>query len=263
MAYWLDTWSFPNSIEYEYKWEGKYGAKGEKRCRKVNITPEQIRKQNQMNREVRVRRLIKANFYPEDLWITIKYPKGTRKPLCRIKKDFSNFIDSLRGKYRRRGHVFKFIYRMEVGKRGGIHMHMVIPRIRSEDTDLLVQKSWKHGRIHFESIYEYGGYEDLAAYIVKQPDEEVMEQLSFFPEEDRSDFIRYGSSRNLVRPEPERRYRSRWTVRRLIEQGPEPTPGYYIDKNTIRTGVNRFTGMSYLYYTEVKVAPVQRPEGGG
>ena len=67
MAYWLDTWSFPNSIEYEYKWEGKYGAKGEKRCRKVNITPEQIRKQNQMNREVRVRRLIKANFYPEDL----------------------------------------------------------------------------------------------------------------------------------------------------------------------------------------------------
>ncbi len=193
MAYWLDTWSFPNSIEYEYKWEGKYGAKGEKRCRKVNITPEQIRKQNQMNREVRVRRLIKANFYPEDLWITIKYPKGTRKPLCRIKKDFSNFIDSLRGKYRRRGHVFKFIYRMEVGKRGGIHMHMVIPRIRSEDTDLLVQKSWKHGRIHFESIYEYGGYEDLAAYIVKQPDEEVMEQLSFFPEEDRSAFIRYGS----------------------------------------------------------------------
>lgn len=263
MAHWLDIFRFPGSTEYEYKWAGKYGAKGEKRAKKIKATPEQIKKQNQLNREKNVRRLIKANFFPDDLWVTLKYPRGKRKSVRKVKKDFKNFIERLRYRYEKRGRLLKYIYRMEVGKRGGIHIHMIVPRIQGEDTDLLVQNSWKHGRIHFESIYEYGGYEDLAAYIVKQPDEEVMEQLSFFPEEDRSDFIRYGSSRNLVRPEPERRYRSRWTVRRLIEQGPEPSPGYYIDKNTIRTGVNRFTGMSYLYYTEVKVAPVQRPEGGG
>ena len=263
MAHWLDIFRFPGSTEYEYKWAGKYGAKGEKRAKKIKATPEQIKKQNQLNREKNVRRLIKANFFPDDLWVTLKYPRGKRKSVRKVKKDFKNFIERLRYRYEKRGRLLKYIYRMEVGKRGGIHIHMIVPRIQGEDTDLLVQESWKHGRIHFESIYEYGGYEDLAAYIVKQPDEEVMEQLSFFPEEDRSDFIRYGSSRNLVRPEPERRYRSRWTVRRLIEQGPEPSPGYYIDKNTIRTGVNRFTGMSYLYYTEVKVAPEQRPEGGG
>lgn len=68
MAYWLDTFHFFNSIEYEFKFAGKYGAKGEKRMPKKKATPEQIKLQNQLNREIRVRRLIKANFFPEDLW---------------------------------------------------------------------------------------------------------------------------------------------------------------------------------------------------
>lgn len=263
MAHWLDTFRFPGSIEYEYKWAGNYGAKGEKRKKKVKATPEQIKKQNQQNREKNVRRLIKANFFPDDLWVTLKYPAGKRKPVWEVKKEFENFLDRLRYRYRKRGHPLKYIYRMEVGKRGGIHIHMIIPRIRGEDTDLLVQEAWKYGRANFESIYEYGGYEKLANYIVKQPDEETEEQLSFFPQEDRKEFIKYSCSRNLKRPVPERKHYRRWTVRKLIEEGPKPTPGYYIDKNSIRAGVNRFTGMSYLHYTEVKIAPVQRPEGGG
>ena len=263
MAYWLDIFCFPGSIEYEYKWAGNYGAKGEKRANRIKATPEQIKKQNQLNKEKYVRRLIKANFFPDDLWITLKYPKGKRKPVWKIKKDFKNFIERLRYRYEKRGRLLKYIYRMEVGKRGGIHIHMIIPRIRGEDTDLLVQEAWKCGRVHFESIYEYGGYEKLANYIVKQPDEDVLEQLSLFPEEERKDFIKYSSSRNLVRPVPERKYRRRWTVKKLIEEGPKPTPGYYIDKNTIRAGKNRFTGMSYLHYTEVKIVPEKRPEGGG
>lgn len=271
MAYWLDTFRFPNSIEHEIKWEGKYGAKGEKRGARHKATPEQIKKQNQLNREKYVRRLIKANFFPDDLWITLKYPKGKRKPLWEVKKDFTKFVNRLKYRYKKRKHTLKYIYRMEVGKQGGIHIHMIIPRIRGEDADLLAQEAWeKCGRINFESIYEYGGYEKLANYIVKQPDEEVEEQLSLFPEEERKELASYNSSRNLIRPEPERKHYRRWTVKRLIEEGAKPSPGYYIDKNSIRSGINRYTGMSYLYYTECRIKEVKSreewkrmQEGGG
>lgn len=148
---------------------------------------------------------------------------------------------------------------------------MIIPRIRGGDADLLAQEAWKKcGRIHFESIYEYGGYEKLANYIVKQPDEEVEKQLSLFPEEERKELLSYNSSRNLIRPEPERKYYRRWTVKKLTEEGPKPRPGYYIDKNSIRSGKNKYTGMSYLYYTECRINEVksreewkQIQEGGG
>lgn len=258
MAYWLDTFRFPDSIEYEYKWAGNYGARGEKREKKVKATPQQIKKQNQSNREKYMRRLIKLNFSPNDLWITLKYPEGTRKPVQEVKRDFKKFHDRLRYQFKKRGYPLKIVIRKEIGKRGGIHIHILIPRMWGEDTDLLVQEAWKYGRVNFESIYEYGGYEKLANYIVKQPDEEIEKQLSLFPEEERKEFVRYSCSRNLDRPVPEREYRRRWTVKKLIKEGPKPTPGFYIDKNTIKYGINRFTGMSYLHYTEVKIAPEQR-----
>lgn len=269
MAYWLDTYRFPNSIEYEFKFAGKYGAKGEERQPKKKATPEQIRLQNQLNRETRVRRLIKANFFPEDLWVTLKYPKGKRKPLWEIKKDFKNYLERLRYQYKKRGSALKFVSRMEIGKRGGIHIHMLVNRIRGEDTDLLVQGAWEHGRVNFSTIYEYGGYTKLANYIVKKPDEETEKQMSLFPEEDRKEFVRYSSSRNLARPEPERKTYRRWTLKRLLEEGPRPSPGYYIDKDSVRAGVNRYTGMSYLYYTECRIDIIEdreeweRMRGGG
>ncbi len=38
-----DTYEFLNSNDIEYKWEGKYGAKGEKRQKKEESHPEQIK----------------------------------------------------------------------------------------------------------------------------------------------------------------------------------------------------------------------------
>lgn len=59
MAYRKDVWRFPGSNEYEYKFIGNYGANGEKRHKKQKASPEQIRKQNQRNKEKRIRRLEK------------------------------------------------------------------------------------------------------------------------------------------------------------------------------------------------------------
>ena len=261
--YWKDTWSFPGSNEIEIKFAGNYGAKGERRSVKTRITPEQIAKQNQRNKEKRMRRLIKANFRENDLWITLKYPQGTRKAAEEVKRDLKNFMQRLRRAYAKREVDLKFIYRIEVGARGGVHIHMIANRV-GPDSDVVIQKAWgKNGRVNFQSLYEEGGFDDLAAYIVKLPDEEQYEQLSLFAEEDIKDFIKFSCSRNLVRPEPERKYYLRRTVKKLLEEEIKPTPGYYIDKKSVHKGVNRYTGYSYLQYTEIKIRGKGCPPGKG
>lgn len=259
MAYWQDIFRFPTSIEYEFKFVGNYGAKGEKRQKKEKATPEQIQKQNQSNRIKKLRRKIKANFSENDLWVTLKYPRGHRPTVAELNKDIEKTLNLLRREYRARGEPFKWILRKEIGSRGGAHIHMIVNRIAGADTDLLIRKAWGK-KIDIQPMYEAGGFEDLAAYIVKEPDEGCEKQLSLFPEKERKQFKTYSCSRNLITPVPERKVYRRWTIARLIRDGEiKATPGYYVDKNSIRYGVNRFTGMSYLRYTEVKI-PVR---GGG
>lgn len=266
MAYRRDKYVFDNSIEYEYKYKGRYGAPGEKRGKKKKPTPEQIARQNQTNRENRLRRRIKHNFYPDDLWVTLKYPKGTRKPLGEVKKDFTRFIRRMRRWYKKRGAALKYVYRIEIGRQGGIHIHILINRIRGDPAvELLLEDAWDPGPVYRTSIKEYGGYRKLAAYIVKRPDEEIWKQLSLFPVAEQKQLCEYNCSRNLKEPRPQQSTASHWTMRRLLENGPKPTPGYYIDKDSITCGVNPYTGMSYYRYTEVRIRPIRgrdRPGAG-
>lgn len=267
MAYIRDKYIFPNSNEYEYKYKGRYGAPGEKRAKEKKPTPEQIRKQNQINKENRIRRKIKLNFYPEDIWATLKYPKGTRKPLAEVKKDFRNFINRLKRKYKKRKTVLKYIYRIEIGKRGGIHIHILVNRIRGDPlAELLLEDAWGPGAVYRTSIKEYGGFKYLASYIAKSPDEEVMIQLSFLPVKEQKQLAGYSCSRNLKEPRPIQSKASHWTMRRLLQDGPRPKPGYYIDQDSIVSGVNPYTGMSYFRYTEVRIHPIRgrdQPQRGG
>lgn len=258
MAYIRDVWRFPDSNEYEYKFAGNYGAKGEKRNPKHKATPEQIARQNQLNREKKVRRLIKANFTNEDFWVTLKYPRGARPSLEEVRADFQAFIRRLRYVYKKAETPLKFVYRIEIGSRGGIHIHMVIGRGERMLTDLEIQKAWTVGHINFEHLYDSGGYSSLASYIVKPPSPEAQKHLDRVPEEERKELIKYSASRNLVRPEPERKEYSHSTVRKLILEGPKPTPGYCIDLESVRTGVNAYTGMSYIHYTEVRLDPIPK-----
>lgn len=256
--YWKDIWKFNGSIEYEFKYAGKYGAKGEKRSKRKRASPEQIKKQNQSIRENKVRRLIKANFMEDDLWCTVKYMRGDRPPLEQVREDIKKFLRQVKAEYRKNGTELKYIKRLEIGTRGGVHLHILVNRIEGVDTDRLLQKLWTHGRINYESLYESGGYTDLASYIVKQPTDEIEGQLSMFTEDERKELVSYSTSKNLIRPQPERKEYRRWTLRDLVENGPKPTPGYYIDKESIVSGVNRYTGMSYYRYTEYRIKNDER-----
>jgi len=175
-----DVYRFSNSNEYEYSGLYNYGAKGEKREKKKKATPEQVARQNQRNRENRMRRLLKANFKRGDWWLTLKYPKDTRKDMEEVKDDLRKFIRNAGAAYKRKGFPFKWVYRIEVGEQGGIHIHIICNRI--PDSDLILTKRWeKYGTINFQHIYEKGGMKKLANYIVKQPGEEIYEQLCLFP----------------------------------------------------------------------------------
>lgn len=253
MAHWRKKWEFLNSIEYEFTYKGNYGAKGETRAPKQKITPEQVKKQNITNRKNYVRRLIKQNFMQGDYWITLKYPKGTRKPLEVVQKDVKRFIDGMRRAYRKQGVELKYIYRIEVGKRGGLHIHIILNRTRGKpETDVLVSRYWKGGHPHFALLYEEGGFDQLASYLTKPPEncEDARKARGYVP------------SRNLEKPQVQKKYYWRRTVEKLIREGPKPREGFYIDKDSIVSGVNPFTGMSYLHYTEIRLEPIERTDGG-
>lgn len=253
MAYKIKTYRTDNYIEYEVTHKGRYGAKGEKRSPKKRITPEIIRKQNQWKREREIRRVIQLNFLPNDLWVTLKYPKGTRKTLSEVEKDIKKFQDRMRRDYKSRGEAFKWVKRIEIGEQGGIHAHFIINRIWG--AELLIDKNWC-GHSHYESIREDEGMEQLAGYLTK-PLPESVEQLSLFPQDEIKRCAKYSTSRNLLRPEPEVKIYTRKTVRKLLED-PPITPGFMIDKNSIQKGINPVTGYSYLYYREERIKVVKR-----
>lgn len=264
MAYRHYKYNFDDSIEHEFKYKGNYGAKGEERAPKKKATPEQIAAQNQKNKENSTRRMLKANFKEHDLWVCLKYPAGTRLSVDEVKKDKERFYKTLGREYQKRGSPLKWYARMEIGERGGIHMHFVINRI--PDADLIIEDAWSRtlekskiertrGLVDFKSIYEIGDLKALAEYICKKPKEDSpeYEQLSLFNEEEQKALLSISHSRNLIKPEPEIETRSRRTMRKVVDEGPTPTPGYYIDMDSLYIGVNPFTGYSYCKYTEIKL----------
>ena len=254
MAYKVDIWRFKDSTEYEYKYAGRYGAAGERRAKRKKATPEQVRQQNKRNRETRMRRLIKANFRGSDLWVTLKYPAGTKKSIAEVSADITRFIRKLKRRYAGSGHALKYICRIEIGKKGGIHAHLIANRVSG--SDLMIKDAWSHGYINITPMYEAGDFRALAEYIVKEPPDDG--QMTFLDDEEKKKVTRYSSSRNLVRPVPETKEYKRRTVERLIRNGIEPSAGHYIDTDSIVSGTNPYTGMSYLYYTEIRIKKERR-----
>ncbi len=240
------VYTFPGSIEVERIRTGPPPDKG-KRGKRKKATPEQVRKQNEYNRQKQLRRVIKENFTTNDYWLTLTYIRGHVLELEEALKHRQKFLRIVRLEYAKRGHVLKWIGRTERGKRGAVHHHLILNRI--PDTDIIVSTAWKKikgsGRAKMELLYEKGQFKDLAAYITKADDvDENGEPVT------RSNYSR---SRNLIIPEPEIR---RTSLKKILFE-PEPTPGYYIDKDSICQGINIVTGREYLHYIEIRI------KGGG
>lgn len=236
---------FTNLIEVERIYSGSGGGKGKKREKKKKPTEEQIKKQNQLNREKRLRRILLANFEENDLWVLLTYLKGFRTDIKAAKKDFGRFIRMLRREWRKRGYELKWVVRTETGKKGAAHHHLLVNRI--PDADIIVKDCWKKiegaGFSSYRHAYEEGGFKRLAYYITK-------------PSEKEGEESNYSRSRNLIIPEPE----ITRALKKEMENPPEPLPGYYIDESSVVMGINPVTGCEYQYFTMYRIKPVRMRE---
>lgn len=243
-GYIRDTWDCGDTLEVEEKHTGRYGAAGQKREQRKEPTPEDIMRQNQWKRVRDLRRLIKWNFTTGDSWITLTYRKDERPSWGEMIKHMQKFIRQLQTRYRKYGWTLKYIWRPQIGKKGAIHIHILISAMSNAETrtEKIVKDLWTHGNPNMKVVYDLKNG-DLAEYIATPLQEwEPEEAKSFHP------------SRNLIRKEP-----ARETVRRrslMDKQGRireiKPKKGYYVDPNSIEQGINPVTGYAYRRYTLVK-----------
>ena len=241
MAYTKVIYRLKKGIETEEYHTAKYGAPGQERSPKKKLTPEQMEKQNQTNREKKARRKLREHFQEEDYFSDLTYRKDARPPdMETAKEQFSKCIRQVRKEYRRRGYELKWMRNVEVGTKNGWHIHVIINRI--PDTDIILQAAWPYGKVINTLMYEKGGFADLAAYITKTPATD--------PRLRESD---YSASRNLPIPEPEKKIYRHWKTWKEIK-GPA---GYYLDKSSVREGINPYTGYRYRSYSLLPL-----PDGG-
>lgn len=244
-GYIRDTWDCGETLEVEEKHTGRYGARGQKREPKKEPTPEDIARQNQWKRVRELRRLVKWNFTTGDSWITLTYQKDKRVSWEEMIKHMQKFIRQLQTRYRKYGWTLKYIWRPQIGKRGAIHIHILLNAESNTETrtEKMVRELWTHGNPNMKVVYDLKNG-DLAEYIATPLQE-------WEPEKAKA----YHPSRNLIRKEPARKEIKR---RSLIDKDgvvrePKAPKGYYVDPDSIKKGINPVTGYAYRHYTLVKI----------
>lgn len=254
-----DKYYCGNILEHEIKAKGKYGRPGEKRGKRSKATPEQIKKQNHWNRMKYIYRVLNLNFRERfSTFITLTYRKDERPDTIEAVKDHKKkFISAMRKEYRKYGEEFKWICRIEVGKRGGKHMHLIINDIPGVDMKKLITKHWPYGNPDIKDVYDLAS-NNLAEYFTKILDE-VDGQLSWMEDKDAVSALGCTCSRNLVKPEAKRSEYKKRTLEQAVRFGIKATKGYRVDEQSIKYGVNPFTGYTYLHYREVRCETPTQP----
>ncbi|EHI98013.1 hypothetical protein CDLVIII_1314 [Clostridium sp. DL-VIII] len=228
------------TIEIKKYFTSKYKAKGMKRGERVGITTEEQEKINQRHAEDKLRWKMNANFVDGDYHTVFDYnsenkPDGKEE----MRKDMSDCLKQLRKECKKLGMELKYIHVMEIGQKGARHHHLVINEIPIK----ILRKCWTKGRIHVTPLNTNGQYKKLANYFIKYSSTTKELQRK-----------RYYSSKNLIIPEPDIEIVA---SNKYLEE-PKPIKGYYVEKESIYSDMDQYTGYKYLTYTLIKI-----PERGG
>lgn len=247
MAYLKHIYWLGNSVEVEKVHSGRYGKRGGKNEKKKKPTKEEVQKVNERNAAKKLRRKINVNFTEGDIHSVLTYRKEERPDLKKAKKQIKDFIDNLRREYKKQGRILKYVIVTEY-KNKAIHHHMIINDIGN--TARLLQKLWKYGRPHNTLLDDTGEYGMLAAYLVK-------ETQKTFRSENNPNKLRYSCSRNLINPEEEPIKKTQVIQAENWIEIPKPIKGYYLDKDSLVSGISEKTGYPYQYYTMKKIKEVK------
>ena len=122
------TYDCGQVIDVQCYYPGNYGAPGKKRGKKQKRTPEDIARQNQTSRVLKVKRLIRCNFRKGDWHLTLNYRKGERpETIEEAKSNLTKFLGAIRKELKKQDMTFRYIGVTEIGKKGqALHHHLII-----------------------------------------------------------------------------------------------------------------------------------------
>ena len=230
-------------IEVEKTFSGRWESESRGERRK-SPQKKSWKKVNLRNTTKKLRRTLVLNFEPGDYHITLTYVGDPPEPK-EAAGNLSKFLLYLQRWYRRQGKELRYVKVTEY-KQKRIHHHIVVNDIPGALGKM--RALWKGG-MYPSVLYADGGFEDLAAYLVKET------KLTFRDLEAPSR-LRYSTSRNLKKPQVETRVMKadEWVKPR---SHPGDT-GYR--KKAFEEGVSEITGRRYQYYTLI---PMERAVKGG
>lgn len=248
MAYQEKVVDLGDVVEVQKYVNGRLGTKEQrKRAEAQRATPEEQIRWQSKEATRKVWRLLRdpKNFHPGDLWTTLTYPARTTPDSETVKKDIKEFLKRMRREYKKAGKDFKYIFSVGRGRRGAIHLHMVMTKI---DTEIIARHwqnivnrgEWVH--VHTEHLDKSQNWHKLAAYIIKNGEETFLSDDPIIKK-------RYSSSRNLH----VKKVRARTVKAKEWRRQPPPRKGYYIDKNLSHEGVNQFGyPVQYTVYVRLR-----------
>ena len=216
----------------------RWGQKGKKRQPAENPSSEAQKAINQRQAEKKLRRLLNANFVDGDLLVRLDFCKERATTGSEDMQDMiSDAIKKISRKMKKAGQKLKYIYVKEIGPRGGRHIHMVMTKC---DTEIL-RECWPHGGIHIDPLTSNGQYAKIAAYFVKYAARTEQTEGKLIGK-------RWYGSRNLQKPKIKKQVISSGKFRKEAKE----KKGYYLDKESIRSGISEQTGYEFFSYTLIK-----------
>ena len=213
-----------------------------KNINKTKLSQEEV---NDRQAEKKLRGEINANFGFGDAHIVCGYKEHLRpKSIEEMKLHLKYFLKELRKIYRRVKKELKYISVLEVGKKGALHIHMVI-NIPEGVSTREIYGAWIYGRVHVHPLDDSGNYTKLANYLVKQSKNYIRLQEI----EGRLQKRRWNCSRNLVKPKVDKRIIKKKDRFNKVESIPRKYKGKcYIDKEYTREGIHEKTGYEFFSY---------------
>ena len=225
--------------QHTFYYAPRSDMKGGSRKAKENKTSEAQKKVNSRQAVKKLTWILNENYDGTSLYVTYSYDKEKRPAgKDELRKDADKLLRDIRKTYKKAGSEAKIVWVPEVGERGATHIHMVLNDI---DTKLL-KKCWNKGWITIKPMDDSGQYRRLAEYFVKYS-EKTMKTCEGLINK------RYGSSRNLKIPQPQK---TTCKSKNAYSHTIEIPQGWYLDKDSIREAWHEVTGFMYFTYTLIK-----------
>lgn len=207
------------------------------RQKKEEPTSEAVKRINNRNAIKKLRRILNTNFGDGDYLVRLDFNKTPVSGSEEMQSLTAKALRKIKSAYKKSGLECKYVYVKEIGPRGSRHLHMVINKAAVE----ILSKNWTYGYIHVDILNSEGQYARIAEYFIKYANKTEVTEGKLIGK-------RWYGSRNLKKP----RISKKIIQAKDFLREAKALKGYYIDKDSIVSGISELTGFEYFSYTLIK-----------